>query len=360
MADTTVDFLCQQNTEEKNIINNGNKSNNNGTEAVESTIKDQDDVHELLKNMSNFEVKRILRNNATQKQIAIEGTFKGCDGSALLVLEKKGFPEEQSLLEQGFFNDETTTKKIYRNDIYRGYDFFPTNEFNGLNATITYPAEPKHIEKFTPPDYYTIEETPEIYKNVTYPSLSKQLSIKWVDNILDGTAEADRVIYNDKDEKTGFVLVKDLKWKDDISNLYLIAITRLKIASIRELNESHLTLLKNIKEAGSRAIEANYNIPANRLRTYFHYQPSYYHLHVHFTALTVENAGTLVERAHLLSTVINNIEMMPDYYQKATLTFRICKYEAYKPYEDYFKNGVSEKESTEEDDRPAKRLKLSD
>lgn len=87
------------------------------------------------------------------------------------------------------------------------------------------------------------------------------------------------------------MLVKDLKWKDDISNLYLIAITRLKLTSIRELSESHLPLLKNIKEAGSRAIEAKYNIPANRLRIYFHYQPSYYHLHVHFTALTVENAG---------------------------------------------------------------------
>lgn len=57
--------------------------------------------------------------------------------------------------------------------------------------------------------------------------------------------------------------------------------------------------------------------------------------------------------------MINNIEMMSDYYQKATLTFRVSKYEAYKPYEDYLKNGANEKESTEEDDRPAKRLRLS-
>ncbi|XP_008555758.1 m7GpppX diphosphatase [Microplitis demolitor] len=359
MAETTVDLLCKQYDNEKNNKQDNDIASKNNDNDVEPT-NDEDHVHESLKDLSNFVVKRILRNNTTQKQIAIEGTFKGFDGSALVVLEKKGFPEDQVLLEQGFFNYETTAKKIYRNDIYRGYDLFPTNEFNGLNATITYPATLKHIEKFTTPEYYTIEETPELYKNVTLPLLSKNFSLKWIDNILDGKAEVDRVIFNDKDEKTGFVLVKDLKWNDDISAMYIIAITRQKIKSIRELNETHLPLLKNIKEAGSKAIEEKYNVPANRLRIYFHYQPSYYHLHVHFTAFTVENAGTLVERAHLLSTVISNIEMMPDYYQKATLTFRVCKYGAYKPYEDYLKNGkTGGKTSSDEDNRPTKRARVS-
>lgn len=85
--------------------------------------------------------------------------------------------------------------------------------------------------------------------------------------------------------------MKDLKWDDELSTLYLIAITRKKIKSIRDLNESHLPLLKNIKEAGTKAIFDKYGIPKTQLRIYFHYQPSYYHLHVHFTSFSVENSG---------------------------------------------------------------------
>ena len=32
-------------------------------------------------------------------------------------------------------------------------------------------------------------------------------------------------------------------------------------------------------------------------------------------------SGIFTERAHLLKTVINNIELLPDYYQKSTLPF---------------------------------------
>lgn len=54
---------------------------------------------------------------------------------------------------------------------------------------------------------------------------------------------------------------------------------------------------------------------------YLHYQPSFYHLHVHFTYLKHEAPGILAERAHLLTTVINNLEIASDYYKKATIPF---------------------------------------
>lgn len=59
----------------------------------------------------------------------------------------------------------------------------------------------------------------------------------------------------------------------------------------------------------------------SQLRIYLHYQPSFYHLHVHFTYLRHEAPGITTERAHLLSTVINNIELIPDYYQKVTIPY---------------------------------------
>lgn len=39
------------------------------------------------------------------------------------------------------------------------------------------------------------------------------------------------------------------------------------------------------------AIKEKYDIPAHKLRVYLHYLPSFYHLHVHFTALSFEAPG---------------------------------------------------------------------
>ncbi|XP_015123992.1 m7GpppX diphosphatase [Diachasma alloeum] len=308
----------------------------NTPDEIEKKHDTADDVDEFLQDIANFQVKNILRNDTTNKRIAVQGLFKGRSENALIVLEKKIFPEEREILQEGFFDSNSSSKKIYRNDIYRGYDWFPMKQHNGLNVTITYPATNKHIEKWMPPEYYLIEETPELYKNVTLPRLLREpFSLQWVDNILNGTAEKDRVIYNDADNDLGFVLVKDLKWDDQIQTLYLLAITRQRIRSIRELNETHLPLLKNIKESACKAIEEQYKIPRSQLKIFFHYQPTFYHLHVHFTSFAVENAGAIVERAHLLTTVINNIELVSDYYEKAVLSFRVPKLSSYTPYSEY-------------------------
>lgn len=153
----------------------------------------------------------------------------------------------------------------------------------------------------------------------------------------------------------------------------LLALPFKKIKSLRELNGSHLALLKNIRDAGTAAISKKFNIPASQLRIYFHYQPSYYYLHVHFCYLMfdapgkfVQNIikitdkkkmsfmnnlrisisnykisflsflGIYVEKAHLLSTVIKNIELMSDYYTKAVLSYVVFKgsplYEKFKSH----------------------------
>lgn len=72
-----------------------------------------------------------------------------------------------------------------------------------------------------------------------------------------------------------------------------------------------------------KAIFDKYKVRGSQLRIYFHYQPSFYHLHIHFTYLRHEAPGIYAEKSHLLDTVINNIEMMSDYYKKATLPFTI-------------------------------------
>lgn len=71
------------------------------------------------------------------------------------------------------------------------------------------------------------------------------------------------------------------------------------------------------------AIKSKYGVDSSQLRVYFHYQPSFYHLHVHFMHLRHDGPGITAESAHLLTNVISNIELLADYYQRATLQFRI-------------------------------------
>lgn len=79
------------------------------------------------------------------------------------------------------------------------------------------------------------------------------------------------------------------------------------------------------------------------MRIYLHYQPSFYHLHVHFTYLKYEAPGILTERAHLLANVINNIELLPDYYQKAILPFVVR--ESDNLFKEFEETGVLKKQS---------------
>lgn len=68
-----------------------------------------------------------------------------------------------------------------------------------------------------------------------------------------------------------------------VDKLYCIAIVHARnIRSLRDLRAEHLPLLRNILLQGAKAIEDAYGVPATHLRTFVHYLPSYFHLHVHF------------------------------------------------------------------------------
>jgi hypothetical protein len=58
---------------------------------------------------------------------------------------------------------------------------------------------------------------------------------------------------------------------------------------------------------------------------YVHYPPSVYQLHVHFSFPYGQYCHRDTYRVHSLSSVINNLEMDPDYYAKATLHLALYK-----------------------------------
>ena len=170
-------------------------------------------------------------------------------------------------------------------------------------------------------------------------------------NILEHKQEADRIVFEDSAKDNGFVLLPDLKWDGKtVETLYLIAIChRYNIKSLRDLTAAELPLLRNIRDKGIQAIDEKYGVKRSQLRIYFHYQPSFYHLHVHFTYIKSDTPGIFCEKSHLLDTVINNIDLMPDYYQRAILSFVVREQDSlYEKYNDK-KCEIKQQKSEEKD-----------
>ena len=59
-------------------------------------------------------------------------------------------------------------------------------------------------------------------------------------------------MFEDSDPATGFILLPDLKWDGkQVEDLYLVGIVHNRnVSSLRELNETHLPLLKNVLHKG--------------------------------------------------------------------------------------------------------------
>ena len=72
-------------------------------------------------------------------------------------------------------------------------------------------------------------------------------------NILEKKAEADRILYEDAHPEHGFILLPDLKWEQtQLKNLYVMAVSyKHGIKTLRDLNATHLPLLKNILKQGT-------------------------------------------------------------------------------------------------------------
>lgn len=162
--------------------------------------------------------------------------------------------------------------------------------------------------------------------------------------------EEERIVFEDPDNTDGFILLPDLKWDGKTKEtLYLIAISRRRdIRTLRDLTGDHLDFLKNIRDKSVETIHQKYDISRSQLRIYVHYQPSFYHFHVHFTYLKHAAPGINCERSHLLDTVISNIELLSDYYKKATLSFTVRETDLlYKKYEDIINGSNANGKSNE-------------
>ena len=275
---------------------------------------------------SAVQLDRVISSAPAEKKLYCLGHVGG--ERAVLKLERGGLPAGADALRSTLLCPASTLSRTFENDVYSKYAASPAAESGALTVDLICPASDKHVSKYTHHPMVMVEETPAGYASVTQPFINSIPSsrIKWVYNILDKSAEAERMVFEDPDESTGFVLQPDLKWDGSAGALYCLAIAHRKdVRSLRDLRAEHLPMLRNLLNGGTRAIEAKYGVPRHKLRVFVHYQPSYYHFHVHYAHVEATAGGQAVGKAHLLADVIGNIELVPNYYERATLSYTLSE-----------------------------------
>ena len=143
----------------------------------------------------------------------------------------------------------------------------------------------------------------------------------WIYNIIDGISEQESVLYRD-DKCVTFL---NYFWNgNDVDKLQILCMpTDKNLRCIRSLNASHICLLEHMKQVTLQVIREKYGLNEEYIRMYFHYEPSTYHLHIHFVLVSNTDVTSSVEYCHDLNNVIENLKINPNYYQIVTLNKRI-------------------------------------
>ena len=205
-----------------------------------------------------------------------------------------------------------------------------------------------HVGKYEEKQVVLLRETPALYARLTLPYIASlpPKKLQWLFDILEGRKEQDRVLCSTgahldgggggdsggngggsgpDDAHGGYMLVMYPSWKDaaDHAHAFYIGIVRDRaLRSLRDLTPAQLPLLRALRDGGLAAIERAHGLTRADVRAYFHYQPSFFHLHVHFRALGAHGDPSAAgAREFPLDEVIDNIELCGSYYQQRTLAF---------------------------------------
>lgn len=231
-------------------------------------------------------------------------------------------------------------KQITSNDVYYwGIAVIKQDLHKSPTARINliWPANYIHIKRFDQQNLHFVIETPAIYMQFVKPYIDEQVndnqSLKWVYQILYEGSDNERVIYKEDDDKErGFLILPDTRWDGvNIETLYLVALVyRDDIRSLRDLKPVHRDWLIELNRKIRSIVPACYNfmVHSDELRIFIHYQPSYYHFHLHIINIRYPagNEGLTVGKAVLLEDAIEALTYSgPDGYMERIISYSISE-----------------------------------
>jgi len=240
-------------------------------------------------------------------------------------------------------------------DVTKGWqlgNLLPGPKDVAYKAELISPASDRQVQRALPSaDEVMVLETPEMYSQVTLPHITNLLesgSTSWIQNVLDGSKEKERMLLDHDD----FILNVDTKWRshpdaaevprsewfehESTKDLYCLAIVKdTALRSLRDVRRKHVQLLREMEQKGVETIGDVYGVAPQHLRVFVHYHPQFYHFHIHFTRLDNE-IGCLVERGHLISDIVQNLELESMYYAKRNIATKLKTsselYQRFGPY----------------------------
>lgn len=256
------------------------------------------------------------------------GTVNG--RAALLVAERAPFPASEAYL-GGLAAGLARVRTLGANDVYSwsmartggggdGEDGDDDEFFADVKINLIYPCSDAHVLKYSKQGARSVTETPALYRDAVRPYMRRQREqgrLNWVFNILEGRTEADDVIYRTPPGAAGdegFVLLPDLNWdRGTLEALHLLALVeRRDLWSLRDLRKRHVAWLERMRARLVAATVATYpSVEPDQLKLYLHYQPTYYHLHVHIVHVALEAGATQATgKAVGLDGVIETLRVM--------------------------------------------------
>ncbi|KAI0058633.1 scavenger mRNA decapping enzyme [Artomyces pyxidatus] len=280
--------------------------------------------------IKDFSYERTLNEDPNTRSITLLGSFSSSlieneRDPAIIRIEKTALPA---------FSDGliSSVSCIDNTDIYTWlFGWLNQSEDRpDVKINIVCPATEVHVRKYSKQQLCIFRETPLIYERIVKPYIDAfpASRTQWVRDIISGRSEAEKILFRSTSDIDGFLILPDMKWDlTTISSLYLVAITLSSdIKSLRDLQKQHIPLLKAIQRESSTVVKKRWGLDANQLRLFVHYQPSYYHFHVHIVNVNHTGfVGMVVGQAHLLDDIISLLELdLPDelsIFQRMTLTY---------------------------------------
>ncbi|KAI0132587.1 HIT-like domain-containing protein [Xylariales sp. AK1849] len=272
-----------------------------------------------------FHFERVLNQDEAGRRITLYGHVD--TEPALLVLERAPFPNAPEYLSVLPANLRSLTN-LGNNDIYFWFlggggpvlESSEKDKYADFKMTLMCPCTEKHIKKHSRQGYRFVTETPEIYHGKVRPFMQANREagrLNWVYNIIEGRKEVEDVIYRTplgRDGDEGFLMLPNLHWdRKTIEALHLLGIVeRRDLWSLRNLKKKHIPWLNHMKTKMIDATVKTYpQIEEDQLKLFFHYQPTYYHLHIHVVHIGLEASSTQsVGKAVGLDSVIEQLEKM--------------------------------------------------
>jgi m7GpppX diphosphatase len=227
-------------------------------------------VASKLADLSKFVLGEVLRHD--DSLTVLVGTFKGEDQEKKAVVKLTPVKPDALTLWPKLklsLKSESGAEYAYYDAQTSLLSALFASSRESFSCEVIFPASQFQIDRCRPTRFVTFSETPAMYEEVTCPFIKERVgdgsSLSWLYNVLDGSKEQERLLADDPDPITGFIINIDTKWRShpnpqevpretwkdctNVDELYCLGIVRQRgIATVRDLRQEHVGMLKRMRK----------------------------------------------------------------------------------------------------------------